>query len=63
VKNFVESVFGNCGVSFENPTKDGILLAINQCKANAERIMGPQGTEIITHHYDEMMKPIDKLRE
>lgn len=61
VKNFVQSVFSNCGVNFENPTKEGILLAINQCKANAERMMGPQGTQIIKHHYDEMMKLINKL--
>jgi len=32
-----------------------------QCKANAERMMGPQGTEIIEHHYGEMMKLVSKL--
>ncbi len=61
VKHFVESVFSNCGVNFDNPTKEGILLAMNQCRANAEKMMGPQGTGIINHHYDEMMKLVRKL--
>jgi hypothetical protein len=61
VKRFVQSVFGNCGVSFENPTKEGILVAINQCRANAEKMMGPRGAEMIQHHYDEMMKLVDRL--
>ena len=61
VKHFVQSVFNNCGVSFENPTREGILIAINQCRANAERIMGPQGAQIIRHHYDEMMKLVSRL--
>jgi hypothetical protein len=61
VKTFVQSVFSNCGVDFDTPTKEGILLAITQCKANAERMMGPQGSNIIEHHYDEMMKLIRRL--
>ena len=61
VRSFVQSVFSNCGVSFENPTKEGILVAINQCRANAEKMMGPQGAEIIRNHYDEIMKLVSKL--
>lgn len=61
VKGFVQSVFSNCGVNFENPSKEGILMAINQCKANAEEMMGPQGAQIIKHHYDEMMKLVNGL--
>ncbi len=61
VKHFVQSVFSSCGVSFENPTREGILIAISQCKANAEKMMGTQGAEIIRHHYDEMMKVVNKL--
>ncbi len=61
VKNFVQSVFSTCGVSFENPTKEGILTAISKCRTNAEKMMGPQGAEIIRHHYDEMMKIVNKL--
>jgi hypothetical protein len=61
VKQFVEGVFQNCGVSYTSPTKTGILTAISQCKSNAEKMMGPQGSDIIKHHYDEMMKLVNKL--
>ena len=61
VKQFVEGVFQNCGVSYTSPTKTGILAAIGQCKSNAEKMMGPEGAEIIQHHYAEMMKLVEKL--
>lgn len=61
VHQFVNGVFQKCGVSYENPTKTGILTAINECKKNAEAMMGPKGANIITHHYDEMMKLVNKL--
>lgn len=61
VKHFVRSVFSECGGSFENPTREGILMAITQCRTKAEKIMGPQGAEIISHHYDEMMKLVNRL--
>ncbi len=61
VKQFVNDVFQKCGVSFENPTKAGIVTAIDECKKRAEAIMGPQGADIIRHHYQEMMKLIQKL--
>jgi len=63
VKQFVESVFVNCGASYTDPTKQGILTAMNQCRSNAEQMMGPQGAGIIQHHYDEMMKLVDRLQE
>jgi hypothetical protein len=63
VYQFVTGVFQNCGVSFENPTKAGILTAINQCKTNAESMMGPAGSGIIIHHYAEMIKLVDQLPE
>jgi len=63
VKQFVESVFVNCGASYTDPTKQGILTAMNQCRTNAEKMMGPQGAGIIQHHYDEMMKLVDRLQE
>ena len=63
VNQFVTAVFQNCGVSFEDPTKAGILTAINQCRANAESMMGPAGSDIIKHHYAEMIKLVDKLPE
>lgn len=61
VKMFVEGVFSQCGVSYVAPTKDGILTAISQCKANAEQMMGSQGAQIIEHHYAEMMKLVSRL--
>ncbi len=61
VKHFVESVFSKCGVSFANPTKGGIVMAISECRNNAEKMMGPQGAEIITHHYEEMMTLVNRL--
>ena len=63
VKQFVEGVFQSCGVSYTEPTKTGILTAINQCKSNAEKMMGPKGADIINHHYTEMMKLVDRLPE
>jgi hypothetical protein len=61
VRQFVESVFSRCGVSFENPTKAGILTAIEECRKNAEAMMGPSGSEIIREHYEEMMRLLEKL--
>jgi hypothetical protein len=61
VRQFVEGVFVNCGASYADPTKDGILTAISQCKSNAEKMMGPQGAGIIQHHYVEMMRLVNKL--
>src|SRR5271155_4910565 len=54
VHGFVTGVFQSCGASFDHPTKAGIVTAIGQCKANAEKMMGPAGQKIIEHHYDEM---------
>jgi len=48
-------------VSFENPTKDGILVAIDQCRSDAEQMMGEQGADVIRHHYAEMMKLVSRL--
>jgi hypothetical protein len=62
VRQFVNGVFQSCGVSIENPTKEGIVTAIEQCKSNAQKMMGPKGTEIIDHHYEEMMKLVNKLQ-
>jgi hypothetical protein len=61
VRRFVAGSFQSCGASFDQPTKDGIVLAIGQCKANAETMMGEKGADIIRHHYAEMRKLVDKL--
>ena len=61
VKSFVSTVFQECGVSYTNPTRQGIEVAIKTCKDNAEKMMGAQGADIIRHHYAEMMKLVDRL--
>ena len=61
VRQFVAGSFQSCGASFEHPTKEGIVSAINTCKSNAESMMGPKGSAIIGHHYEEMMKLVTKL--
>ena len=61
VRTFVEGAFSKCGVSYVQPTKEGIASAISECKTNAERMMGTRGAEIIEHHYSEMMKLVDRL--
>lgn len=61
VRQFVESVFSRCGVSFENPTKAGIMTAIQECRKKAEAMMGPAGSDIIREHYEEMVKLLEKL--
>jgi hypothetical protein len=61
VRQFVTGTFQSCGASFDQPTKEGIVTAIGQCKANAEAMMGEKGAAIIREHYDEMMKLVNKL--
>ena len=61
VHSFVTGVFQQCGVSFENPTKDGIVVAIDQCRSNAEQMMGERGADVIRHHYTEMTKLVSRL--
>jgi hypothetical protein len=63
IRQFVAGSFNHCGASFENPTKQGIISAIGECKKNAETMMGPSGRDVIDHHYREMMKLVDKLPE
>jgi len=63
VREFVQGTFSKCGVSYVNPSKQGILLAISECKANAEKMMGPEGAQVIQHHYGEMMKLVSRLQE
>jgi hypothetical protein len=39
VKQFVEGVFQNCGVSYTDPTKTGILTAINHHNAEMMKLV------------------------
>ncbi len=52
--------FASCGVSYWNPTREGILEAIDKCKINAEERNGKQGKETRLHH-EEIMKFVNKL--
>ncbi len=61
VHQFVTGVFQQCGASFEEPTKEGIRISIEQCKTNAAEMMGDQGADVIRHHYDEMMKLVSRM--
>jgi hypothetical protein len=61
IRRVVVTIFADCGVSYRNPTKKGILEAIGKCKANAEEMMGSQGRRIIKHHYKEIMKLVNRL--
>ncbi len=61
VRQFVSGSFQSCGANFEQPTKEGIVSAMSQCRANAEAMMGERGAAIIEHHYTEMMKLVQRL--
>ena len=61
VRQFVAGSFQSCGASFDQPTKEGIISAIDTCRSNAQSMMGSRGAGIIQHHYDEMMKLVIKL--
>ena len=61
VYQFVTTAFRRCGVSFEDPTKQGILTAIEECKRNAGQMMRDKGADVIRHHYAEMMKLVSRL--
>src|SRR2546422_10577214 len=61
VKQFVESVFVNCGASYTDPTKEGILTAMNQCRTNAEKMIGPQSAATQQNQKQEYRKGADRL--
>jgi hypothetical protein len=61
VQQFVESVFQRCDVDFENLRKEGIVMAIEECKKNAGAMIGPAGKDVVKHHYEEIMKLVNRL--
>jgi hypothetical protein len=63
VYTFVTTVFDRCNVTIQNPTKEGIVTAIEQCKNAAEGMMGDRGADVIRHHYAEMMKLVSRLTD
>src|SRR5437867_12359098 len=63
VRQFVQSVFVNCGASYTDPTKQGILTAMNQCRTDAEKMMGHQAAGIIQHQNDGIIQLSDRRQE
>ena len=61
VLQFVTTIFQDCEVSFDQPTKLGLLKAIEECKRRAERMMGPVGREVIDSLSQQMMKLVEKI--
>lgn len=61
VEEFVRGAFEGCGASFEEPTREGVILAIEECKRSATQGFGEAGVPIIDHHYEEMMKLVNRL--
>src|SRR5438552_15903163 len=47
VHGFVTGVVQQCGASFEKPTKQGILTAIEQCRSNVEQMIAAPGADAI----------------
>ena len=61
VKLFVGDAFRKCNVDIKNPTKEGLKEAMNLCKINTEKMLGPRAEPIIKKHYAEMSEIIEKL--
>jgi len=61
VKLFVGDAFRKCNVDIKNPTKKGLIEAMNLCKINTEKMLGEKAEPIIKKHYAEMQEIIEKL--
>lgn len=61
VKLFVGDAFRKCNVDIKNPTKEGLKEAMDMCKINTEKMLGPKAEPIIKKHYAEMTEIIEKL--
>lgn len=61
VKLFVGDAFRKCDVDIRNPTKKSLRAAMEMCKVNTEKMLGPKAESIIKKHYKEMSEIIDKL--
>ncbi|MCL4373366.1 hypothetical protein M1367_00635 [Candidatus Marsarchaeota archaeon] len=63
VKLFVGDAFKKCNVDFNNPSKDGLLKAMDLCKRNTEKILGKKGAKIVEKHYNEMLEIMSRIQE
>ena len=61
VKLFVGDAFRKCDVDVHNPTKKSLRAAMEMCKVNTEKMLGPKAEGIIKKHYKEMSEIIDRL--
>ncbi len=61
VKVFVSDAFRKCNVDVNNPSKEGLRAAMELCKVNTEKMLGPRAEAIIKKHYAEMNGIIERL--
>ncbi|MCL5099871.1 MAG: hypothetical protein M1158_01985 [Candidatus Marsarchaeota archaeon] len=61
VRIFVGDAFRKCDVDVNNPSKDGLRKAMELCRLNTEKMLGPKAGPIIKKHYAEMSEIIEKL--
>jgi len=61
VLQFVTVIFQDCNVSFDDPTKQGLLKAIDECKKRAVLMMGPVGLEVIDSLSQQMVQLVEKI--
>ncbi len=61
VKLFVGDAFKKCDVDVKNPSKEGLRAAMDLCRVNTEKMLGPKADTIIRKHYKEMSEIIEKL--
>lgn len=63
VKLFVNDAFKKCNVDVKNPSKEGLRAAMEMCRINTEKMLGPKADEIVKKHYNEMSEIIEKLQK
>ena len=61
VKLFVGDAFRKCNVDVNNPTKEGLRAAMDLCRLNTEKMIGPKAESIVKRHYAEMSEIIERL--
>ncbi len=63
VKLFVSDAFKKCDVDVKNPSKEGLRKAMELCRINTEKTLGPKAEAIVEKHYNEMSEIIERLPE